>query len=120
MLEEISLARHDTGMMYKSGLRKEMIKLMKTSSESFVDALERLGDSMIHNSNSLSRSMDMLAQSFSALHHIPQHQAFNCLNQYQQQSYQEMLYQNQERQHFQNSTLSAESPRPFHNGVMKE
>ena len=101
-------------------LRKEMIKVMKTSSESFVGSCERLSDSMIHISNSLSRSMEMLAQSYSAPHHIPQHQAFNFPNQYQQQSYQEMLYQNQERQHFKNSTLSAESPRPVHNGVMKE
>ena len=100
--------------------RKEMVEVMKTSSESFASALERVGDSMILISNSLIRSMEMLAQSLSAPHGMQQHQAFNFQNQYQQQSYQGTLYQNQHSQHSQHSSVGAESPKSFYSSLMKE
>ena len=114
----LSAAQRD-GILLNDGkedkvFRKEMVEVMKTSSESFASALERVGDSMILISNSLSRSMEMVAQSLSAPHQIQQHQAFGFQNHYQQQSYGGMLYQNQH-------TVSSESPEPsFHNSVMKE
>ena len=100
--------------------RNKMVDVMKTSSESIASALEKVGDSMILMSNSLSRSMETLAQSLSAPQQIQQDQAFNFQNQYQQQSYRGMLYQNQHSQHSQHSTVSSESPEPFYNSLMKE
>eukprot|EP00794_Sanderia_malayensis_P020663 gene20663-22703_t len=83
---------------------KEMVDVMKATRESVANALDRFGESMLLMSNSVSRSMEMLAQSLSTPpnHPPPNHQPPNQRYPYQSlhvenhyPSYREMLYNQQ-------------------------
>ena len=124
-MERALLTAKRDGILLNDGkedkmFRNEMVKIMKTLSESFANALEQVGDSTVLISNSLSRSMEMVAQFLSAPHQVQQRQAFSFPNQYEQHSYQGMLYQNQQSQQSQDSTVNFESLQPSFNSVMKE